>query len=167
MNLIHLKSGSTHPSSQSSTSRYAPLLTLRDEINHLFDDTFSIPRSWIAAAEKHNVIATPSVDVYETDKGYTIRAELPGLDAKQVDISSANGFLTIKGEKTAQTEEKHKNYLRRETSYGQFERIIALPEAADDEKAQATFKNGVLTIEMPKKSNAQAGIKKITVSDAS
>lgn len=166
MSLIHWKSGNSIPVSQLASSRFTPLFSLQDEINHLFDGMFSIPRTSLLQADKNSAINLPSVDVIEDDKGYKIQAELPGLDAKQVDISTANGFLTIKGEKKEEKEEKNTNYIRRESSFGMFQRTIALPESADDEKAQATFKNGVLTIEIPKKACAQACARKINVNDA-
>lgn len=164
MSLLHWKSSNSVPVSHSG-NRLSPLFSLRNEINRLFDDMFSISHSPFAQPDKA-VFTVPAVDISEDENGYKIQAELPGLDAKQVDVSIANGFLTIKGEKIEKNEEKSKNYIRRESSVGLFQRVIALPDSIDEEKTQATFKHGVLTIEIPRKANAETGTRKINVNDA-
>jgi len=104
---------------------------------------------------------TPRVDVEETDKEILVKADLPGVDPKDVEISVENGVLTVRGEKKEQKEEKKKNYHRVERSAGAFYRAIVLPPSADAEKVNATSTNGVVTITIPKKTEAQP--KKIAI----
>ncbi len=93
----------------------------------------------------------PAVDLYEEDDAFIARAELPGIDKKDLDISIKDGVLTVKGEKKGRAEEqKEGKYYRRETWAGSFERRIALPERVDAEKVSAEMKDGVLTIRVPK-----------------
>jgi HSP20 family protein len=103
-----------------------------------------------------------SVDIEETDKGYKVSAELPGMDKDHVDISISDRYLTIKGEKKEEKEEKESNYIYRERYFGSVERSLYLPENADGDKAKASFNKGVLIIEIPKKEGA-ATKKKIEV----
>src|SRR3546814_1622775 len=84
----------------------------------------------------------------ETDTEIRVTAELPGLDEKDVDITVEDGVLTLRGEKRAQVEDKERGYSER--SYGRFERRIGLPQGIDRDKAEATFKKGVLTVTLPR-----------------
>ena len=95
-------------------------------------------------------IASPAVDVIEGDKAYEITAELPGLDEKNIEVSVANGGLTIKGEKKEEREETQKDYYVSERSYGSFSRAIALPYQPDSAKVEAKFDTGVLRVHLPK-----------------
>ena len=92
----------------------------------------------------------PSIDVSETKSDLVIKAELPGMDPKDIDISMNNGFLTIKGEKKHEREEKDENYHLVERSYGSFSRSVQLPGEVQSEKIKASFKNGVLIVKIPK-----------------
>jgi HSP20 family protein len=92
----------------------------------------------------------PSVDVSEGKKEITVRAEIPGMEAKDIDISLNGKWLTIKGEKKQEKEEKDKNYHRVEHAYGCFHRTVELPVEVDAEKVDATYKKGVLKIELKK-----------------
>ena len=103
----------------------------------------------------------PRVDVEETDKEFVVKADLPGVDPKDVDIQVQDNVLTIRGAKEEKTEENKKNYHRVERFSGQFYRAIGLPAGADAEKVSATTSNGTITISVPKKAEAQP--KKITV----
>ena len=91
-----------------------------------------------------------SIDVSETENDLIIRAELPGIDPKDIDISLNNGYLTIKGEKKQEKEEKDENYHLVERSYGSFSRSVQLPGEVQSEKIKASFKNGVLIVKIPK-----------------
>jgi HSP20 family protein len=103
----------------------------------------------------------PRVDVEETEKEILVKADLPGVDPKNVEVSVERGVLTVRGEKKEEKEEKKKNHHRVERFAGSFFRAIALPPGADAEKVAATSANGVVTITIPKKPEAQA--KKIAV----
>jgi len=104
---------------------------------------------------------TPRVDVEETDKEVLVKADVPGVDPKVVEVSVENGVLTIRGEKKEEKEEKKKGYHRVERHTGSFYRAITLPPGVDADKVSATSADGVVTITVPKKAEAQP--KKITV----
>jgi HSP20 family protein len=97
----------------------------------------------------------PKLDVSENKDTITVKAELPGVEQKDISISIQEGVLTIKGEKQAEKEEKDKRHHRIERSYGAFYRSVALPAAVDSSKAAATFKDGVVTITLPKVAEAK------------
>lgn len=103
----------------------------------------------------------PRVDVEETDKEILVKADLPGIDPKAVEISIENGILTVRGERKEEKEERKKNYHRTERFAGSFYRAIPLPPGADAEKVTATSSNGVVTVTVPKTAAAQP--KKIAV----
>jgi HSP20 family protein len=105
----------------------------------------------------------PAMDVAETDKAYEITVELPGLDEKNIEVKVANDILSIKGEKQEETEEKEKDYYRRERSFGSFERSFQLPDDVEPDKIEATFKKGVLSVTLPKSAEARHQAKKIEV----
>ena len=108
----------------------------------------------------------PTLDLSATDKEYTIAVEIPGVDEKDVKLEIANDILTIRGEKKHEKEEKDKNFYRVERSYGSFQRVLSLPEDADQEAVKATFKRGVLTISMPRKAMPQTDVRKIEIKNA-
>ncbi len=135
----------------------SPFATLRDEMDHLFDDFFRSAEGWwpmerfTPATEGY----LPQVDVSEDDEQVVVTAELPGMEEKDIDISVAGDLLTLKGEKHAERETKEKDYVRTERSFGSFRRTIQLPCEAKDEGATATFKHGVLTVTLPKSERAR------------
>ena len=146
-----------------------PLGSLRQEIDRLFDD-FGIG-SWRSPFRssffdmdpfrraKAAFSGVPAVDVTETEKGYKVVAELPGMDEKNIEVKIANGRLTIKGEK----EEEKQDYYLRERNFGSFERSFPVPDGVELDKVDASFKKGVLTVTLPKTAEAQKAEKKITV----
>jgi HSP20 family protein len=105
----------------------------------------------------------PSIDVSETKSDLVIKAELPGMDPKDIDISMNNGFLTIKGEKKHEREEKEENYHVVERGYGSFTRSVRLPKEVQSDKITASFKNGVLRVTLPKSEEAKKKEIKIKV----
>ena len=134
---------------------------LQSDINRLFD-AFMSP---FDGAEMKNSI-TPKLDIAELKDKFQIKAELPGMDEKDINLSVDDGVLTISGEKKAEaeTEEKDKGYYLKECSYGSFSRSVGLPENIADDKIEAKFKKGVLTIDMPKKEPTVAKSRKIEIS---
>ena len=92
----------------------------------------------------------PKVDVVDTEEAVEVKAEIPGLDEKDLDVSIEGNCLRIKGEKKNERREEDKGYYLLERSYGSFERHLALPDNVDVDKADATFKNGVLHVKIPK-----------------
>jgi HSP20 family protein len=142
----------------------SPVATLQSEINDLFNNFwrgFGTPlASWLP---ERVGIAEPRVEVAETDGGVEITAELPGMDEKDIEVSVSEDWLTIKGEKKQEREEKKKGYYLAERSYGAFTRTLQLPAGVDAAKATAEFKKGVLTVTAPKTAEAAAKVKKIAV----
>ncbi len=104
------------------------------------------------------------VDTSEDDKAYHVTAELPGMTEKDIEVTFADNMLTISGEKKEEKEVKEENYHRRERSFGSFRRSFTLPSEVDEGKISAAFKDGVMTIELPKAKSAQKKAKKITIS---
>ena len=147
-----------------SIMRWRPrrdLVSIRDEMNSLFDSFFSglaEPRKGLLEGEW-----APSVDVTETKDDITVTAELPGVKQEEVDIAITDDVLTLKGEKKEEKEVKEKNYHRIERSYGSFQRSIGLPVGVQADKAKATYKDGILKITVPKVEEAKPKQIKIDV----
>jgi HSP20 family protein len=121
---------------------------LRREMDRLWEDFFGAGRRALRPLEAE---WAPAVDVSETADKVTIKAEVPGMEPKNLDISLSGDVLTIKGEKKSEHEEKKENYHLVERSYGSFSRSLRLPAAVEAEKIEATYEQGVLTITCPKK----------------
>ena len=165
--------GKVEKMAPSTLQPWRPFESLRREVDRLFDD-FSggmwrspFGRSFFDIEPFRRTEAAfgvvPAVNVTQTDKGYEITAELPGMEEKDVDVKLANGVLTIRGEKRDEKEEKNKDYYVRERSFGSFERSFQVPEDVDADKIGASFKKGVLTVTLPKSGEAQKAEKKIEV----
>lgn len=137
-----------------------PFYMMQREMDRLFNGFFDRNFEMTPFGESFGAF-TPSVDVTENDKELTVSAELPGLAEKDIEVSLTRDVLTIRGEKKAEKEDKGDNYYRMERSYGSFQRSIPLPTRVDADKVDATFKNGVLTITLPK-TEAQT-LKKISI----
>lgn len=144
-----------------------PFLPLRRQMSRLFDDFFSGPMfprlPGMSAAPALAVVVTPQIDVSETDKDIQIAAELPGIDPKDVEITLADDVLTIRGEKQAQREDNERDYHLSERTYGTFARYLRLPFHADPRQIRAAFKDGVLTLVIPKPEEAQQKVHRIAV----
>lgn len=138
-----------------------PFTALRREMERLFE-SFGREIGW-PTPEGRPAARAPSIDISETENELKIEADLPGVDQKDVDVVISDNVLTIKGEKKAEKEEKKKDFHLVERSYGSFSRSLALPFSVDPNQAKATFKNGVLSISLPKPPEVQAKSKKITV----
>jgi HSP20 family protein len=141
----------------------SPFLTLHREMNRLFDDVFrGFDLSPFDSDRFFDRIAGdwPSVEVSETDKEIKVTAELPGLDERDVQVELANGVLAIAGEKKTEIEDKDRLFSERH--YGRFERRIPV-EDVDEANISAAFKNGVLTVTLPKVAPAQSKVKRIAI----
>jgi HSP20 family protein len=121
---------------------------LRREMDRLWDDYFGPGRQAFKPMEME---FAPAVDVKETADKVVIKAEVPGIDAKDINISITGDVLTIKGEKKSEREEKEENYHVVERSYGSFSRSLVLPAAVEVDKIEAGYDKGVLTVTCPKK----------------
>jgi HSP20 family protein len=138
---------------------FREMTTLRDEMDKLWNRFFE---GWQGMEPLRGEWA-PSLDVSETKNNMVVKAELPGMDPKDVDISYANGLLTIRGDKKQEKEEKDENYHSIERSYGSFSRSIRVPHEVESEKIKADYKNGVLRITLPKSEEAKKKQIKIKV----
>jgi HSP20 family protein len=119
-------------------------------VSRLFEDFFGgFPFDGSLAGSRESWM--PSVDVIEKDGNLILRAELPGLTEKEIDLKLEGNTLTLKGERKMDNEDKKSNYHRIESYYGSFTRTFQLPETVDFEKINAEYKNGVLTITLPQK----------------
>jgi HSP20 family protein len=143
MNPTHIKKEAV----MSNLIRWEPareMMTLREAMDHLFDDAFTRPLSlagnWSA----------PAIDMYQTDNEIVVKAALPGIKADEVQINVTGDTLTVKGEVKQEEEKKEKAYHIREQRWGAFERSILLPTEVIADKAKADFENGILTVTLPK-----------------
>lgn len=134
---------------------FREMMSLREAVDRLFEDAFFWPRSNGWSLTTTGVQSVP-VDVYETDKELVVKASVPGLDPKDIEITITDDVLTIKGEVKEEKKVERENYHLRERRYGTFQRSIRLPVGVNADKAEATFENGVLTLTLPKVEEAQA-----------
>ena len=126
-------------------------LTLQDEVNRLFEDNFTRERSG------HADLAAwaPAVDIYETENELVVKADLPDLQDKDIDVRVTNNTLTIRGERKFEKDVKEENYLRIERAYGSFMRSFSLPNTVSSENIRADYRNGVLTLHMAKREESK------------
>jgi HSP20 family protein len=156
-----------------SVQGWRPFENLCREIDRVFEDfnggfwrAPSLFEALPALARAKSFAVAPAVEVAEHDNAYEVTAELPGLDEKNIEVKVANGVLTIKGEKQEEKEEKQKDYYLRERNFGSFERSFQIPDGVDADKIAAAFRQGVLTVTLPKKPEVQQAAKKIEVKAA-
>ena len=123
---------------------------IQQEMNRLFDEFFGERQQELAEGSW-----LPSVDVSETGEEIVVRAELPGLSKEDIELNIQDNVLTLKGEKKQEKKEEKENHHRVERSYGSFSRSFTLPAGVDPENVQATFKDGVLVIALPKVEEAK------------
>lgn len=149
--------------------------SLREEMDRLFDrfSGFAMPgfRRWFDVEPTWSYQSSfsfqvPAVDVGEGEKDYTVTAELPGLEPKDIEVTVTDHLLTIKGEKSYEKDEKNKDHHVSERAYGSFQRSFTMPEDIDAAKIAATLTKGVLTVTLPKTAEAQKPAKKIEVKKA-
>ncbi len=151
---------------------YQPLYHVQRQMERFFDSffrDFGGGRTWSAGEMKsllHGGFLKPSVNVGGTDTEYSITVEIPGVDEKDVSVEVHDNTLTISGEKRHEVEDKQRDFYRIERSYGSFRRVLTLPDDADQERINATFRKGVLTLSIPKKAVAAAAVKQIEIKSA-
>ena len=129
-----------------SLSHYDPLASLR-AVESAFSRMLTEPQT--------NRPWAPSVDIYETENELVLKADLPDVDPKEIDVRVENQTLTLAGERKFEAEAHNKGYHRIERSYGNFVRSFAVPNSFDTDKVNAAYKNGVLTVTLPKKEAAK------------
>jgi len=151
---------------------WRPFESLRREVDRLFEDftlnpfrlplrrpAFDLEPFW----QPDSWVAMPAMDLVERDEAFEMTAELPGLDEKNIEVNVANGVLTVKGQKEEDKVEKKEDFHLRERRFGSFSRSVRVPDTVDPDKIEASFKNGVLKVTLPKKPEAQKPVKKIEV----
>jgi len=150
------------------------MLHLQQEIDRLFDLVhWNMPmrglfpeRQGLLAADGELGELVPDFDITVTDGAYEMAVELPGLEIEDIDVTLADGVLTIRGEKQIDKTDDVKNYYRRERRFGSFTQSLRLPESVDEDKIQARLDKGILTITLPKTVEALKREKKIDVKAA-
>ncbi|CAD7036629.1 Hsp20/alpha crystallin family protein [Pseudorhizobium endolithicum] len=140
-----------------------PFLSLHREVNRLFDDVFrgfggGLPSLTGGAGFGKG---WPSVEISDHDKEIRVTAEVPGLDEKDIEVLLNDGVLTLRGEKRSETDDKERQFSER--YYGRFERRIPVGYDVEEDKVDAQFKNGVLTVVLPKTEKAQSRVKRIAI----
>ncbi len=125
------------------------LLNFQEQFNRLFDDTFR------SRGESALTAWAPAVDIYETENELVLKADLPDINEKDLDIRLENNTLTIQGERKFERQVSEENYLRVERAYGSFTRSFALPSSVNPDQIHAEYQNGVLTVRMPKREESK------------
>lgn len=140
-----------------SRRSFLSLIPELDLVDRFFND---LPLPSLFSEEK---VLSPAFDISETEKEYVITGEIPGTDVKDLDVTLLDGLLTVKGEKKQEKEDKDENYHRVERHYGSFERSFRIPEKVKADKLEATYKDGILKIFLPKSEASE--VKKIAVKE--
>jgi len=167
------RSQETKPAPPATGREWPPFDRLRAEIDRVFEDfgrgtwptpffgkSFETEPFW---RREFSLSGVPAVDIAEKDGAYEITAELPGMEEKDIDVQFADGMLVIKGEKKAEKEEKKKDFHLSERHFGSFRRSFRVPEGVETDKIDAEFKNGILTLTLPKSAQAKKKERKIAV----
>jgi HSP20 family protein len=146
-----------------SITRWDPfrnLTAFQDHFNRVFESS-------LKANQDNSTLTTwaPAVDIYETENELVLKADLPDVDEKDIDIRIENNMLTIRGERKFEQSVKEDNYLRVERTYGTFSRSFSLPNSVNTEAIQATYKNGVLSVQLPKRAESKPKQVKVSVSN--
>ena len=129
-------------------SPWREMATMQDRFNRFFDDSYT--RAGFGDDQLETTGWHPTVDIYDRDEKIVINAELPGLEKKDISIDVKDRILTLKGERTYDNEVNDKKYYRRERAFGKFQRSFTLPDGLDPEKIKADYKDGLLSVEIPK-----------------
>jgi HSP20 family protein len=153
----------TIPATTNETRDHNPFLTLHREMNRLFDNAFrdfGAPLSamgdglWFPGA-------WPQIEISETDKQVRVTAEIPGMDEKDIELVLEGDILVLRGERRSESEDRERAFSER--FYGRFERHIPLGGEIEESNVQATFKNGLLTVNLPKSAAAQSRVRRIAI----
>ncbi len=134
------------------------VLSVHDELDRAMD---RLLRGWVPANSYAGLDWSPSVDIAESDDRFVVKAEVPGVDKDDIEISLVDGNLVIQGEKKQESEEEGRNFYRVERSYGSFKRVFALPARVDMDQVKASYEDGVLSVVIPKSGEAKS--KKIRI----
>jgi HSP20 family protein len=171
---LPIKTEATPAAAATKAADWQPFEGLRNQVDRLFHD---FQTGFLQAPSYRSLLdiepfwrrdfgfnVTPAIDIVEKDKAFEVTAELPGLDAKNIDLQLSGNVLTIKGEKQEEKEEKTKDRYVSERRYGSFRRSLQVPDSVEVDKIEANFKSGILTVTLPKSPEAQKKQKTIPVS---
>ena len=147
---------------------FRELSTIRKQLDHLFEDMLSLnDRDWMGL---HNIggMWTPAVEIEETEQELVLKAEIPGIDAQDLEVEVGEDRVTISGEhkEEKRTEDKNKNYFHSEFHYGKFERVIPLPMTVKTDEIKSEFKHGILTLNLPKLDTEPKKVVKVKLEDS-
>jgi HSP20 family protein len=134
---------------------FRDLVGLQERMNRLFDESFRGINRAGSEEDWGGGSWAPAVDIYEQNGNIVLKAELPGVDPKDVDVRVENNILTLRGERKLENEVKRESYHRVERAYGSFTRSFTLPNVVDTEKIKAEYKDGLLRMTLPKKDEAK------------
>jgi HSP20 family protein len=139
---------------------YSGLSGLQEQVNRLFESGFS-------RRADHSALTSwaPAVDIFETENELVVKADLPEVDEKDIDVRVENNMLTVRGERKFEEKTEKENYLRVERTYGTFSRSFSLPNTVNHEAIQADYKNGVLTVTLPKRAESKPKQVKVNVTN--
>jgi len=145
-----------------------PFQSFRTEMDRLFDSFLGGMPSLTSLRQgfPSTQVITPTLDVKENEKEIVVKADLPGMDEKDINLTVHNGVLSLRGEKKSEHTDERDNYHVMERSYGSFQRSIRLPDTINEDKAEARFDKGVLTITLPKRPESVSAQKKIQIKGA-
>lgn len=156
-----------------SSEGWPPILSLRHEINRLFDDFGTGLWRQPLSQRMHALLPAesewglrPVTEFAACDGEYRMTAELPGMTADDIDIKLSDGAITIRGEKSEEKKEEKEDYLVSERRYGEFQRTLTLPSGIDADSVSADFANGVLTVTLPKSAEAKQKERKVEIKTA-
>ena len=136
------------------------LSTLQEQVNRLFETSFK------SNADNSTMTTwAPAVDIYETENELVLKADLPDISEKDLDIRVENNMLTVRGERKFEQKVNEDNYLRIERTYGSFSRSFSLPNTVNTEAIKAEYKNGVLTVQLPKRAESKPKQVKVNVTN--
>lgn len=144
-----------------SHNPFIKMQTALDKMVEDFYSSFELPS--FPAKEFENLMISPAIDIIDDEKHFKVEAEMPGMGEEDIQVTISEGILSIKGEKETSKQDKDKNYTMREINYGSYERTIRLPDSVDVDKAKASFKKGMLWVDIPKKVGAATQSKKLKV----
>jgi HSP20 family protein len=143
-------------------SRWDPfrgMSSLQDQVNRLFEDAHRTG----GGSESSLTSWAPAVDIHETENELVVTADLPGMNEKDLDVRVENNLLTIRGERKMESSVNEENFLRVERSYGSFSRSFALPNTINTEEIKADYRNGVLTVKLPKREETKPRQVKVNI----
>ncbi len=155
---------STKPLGEIGETRPLHMFSPLDEVERLFDRL--MPRTWmrpmgwgwpawVGSDESFENIRVPQIDVIDRDKDILVRAELPGVDKKDIDVSVTDSALNIRAKMSRESKEQKQDYFRSEITYGSFARSLTLPSGVDTTKISASLKDGILEVTLPKEASVQ------------